>query len=134
MKYILVIKTVLFFVFSLKAQNDELNLQKYWYYKTRLNNDFIKIGMNPGESIPINQRGLGQKGYPTNSSNSSTGMKTGDGISGIGLHLAALATEYSLLKMNNQNTDSVKHEIYCALNAVNRLVILLVKVPAFQFH
>lgn len=103
------------------SQGDGTNHQKYWYYKSRLNNDFIKIGMKPGESIPINQRGLGQKGYPTNSTNSSTGMKTGDGISGIGLHLAALATEYSLLKTNNQNTDSVKHEIFCALNAINRL-------------
>ena len=32
--------------------------KKYWYYKSRFNNDFIKIGLNQGQSIPFNQRGF----------------------------------------------------------------------------
>lgn len=30
--------------------------KKYWYYKSRFNNDFINIGPNQGQSIPFNQR------------------------------------------------------------------------------
>lgn len=42
-------------LYNVQAQGDGINLQKYWYYKTRLNNDFIKIGTKQGESIPFNQ-------------------------------------------------------------------------------
>lgn len=116
--------------FTIFGQGDGTNIQKYWYYKTRFNNDFIKIGTGSGESIPFNQRGDGQKGYPTSSANSATGLRTGDAIGNLGLHLAALATEYGLLKQNNQNTDSVKHEIFCALNALNRLDHITEQIPA----
>ncbi len=40
-----------------KAQTDNDNHRKYWYYKSRLNNDFVKVGLNAGESIPAQQRG-----------------------------------------------------------------------------
>lgn len=73
------------------GQNDILNYEKYWYYKTRLNNDFIKIGRNPGESVPFNQRGSTQKGYPT-LTQSANKLKTGDAISSIGYHIGTLAT------------------------------------------
>lgn len=109
-----------FLPFVIIGQNDILNHEKYWYYKTRLNNDFIKIGRNPGESVPFNQRGSTQKGYPT-LTQSANKLKTGDAISSIGYHIATLATEYALLKNNFQNTDSVKHELFCALNAINRI-------------
>ncbi|MBN8691613.1 MAG: T9SS type A sorting domain-containing protein [Bacteroidetes bacterium] len=107
-------------LYNVQAQGDGINLQKYWYYKTRFNNDFIKIGKNLGESVPFNQRGSTQTGYPSSTNNQQT-LKTGDAVSSIGIHLAALATEYALLKNANQNTDSVKHEIFCALNAINRI-------------
>lgn len=45
--------------FFVSGQGDGINLQKYWYYKTRLNNDFVKIELNQGESVPFNQRGSG---------------------------------------------------------------------------
>ncbi|HRO42991.1 MAG TPA: hypothetical protein PL009_09160 [Flavipsychrobacter sp.] len=32
------------------------NLEKYWWYRYRLVNDFMKIGSNPGESIPAGHR------------------------------------------------------------------------------
>lgn len=41
------------------SQTTEVDLhKKYWYYKSRFNNDFIKVGKEHGESIPFNQSGL----------------------------------------------------------------------------
>lgn len=98
--------------------------QKYWYYYSRLNNDFLKVGKNAGESIPINQRGEGFDFYQYFNI-PGTGipqtLKVGDAISGLGVYIGVLATQYALLVQNNQNTDSVRHELFCALNAVNRL-------------
>ncbi len=123
MKYILKSNFifVLLFSFCLNAQNDILNFNKYWYYKTRFNNDFIKIGLLQGESVPFNERGDERTtGYPS-LFDSNTQLRTGDAIASIGMHIAFLATEYALLKNNNQKTDSVKHELFCALNALNRI-------------
>ncbi len=35
------------------------NLEKYWYYRYKLVNDFMKIGLKAGESIPAMSRQLG---------------------------------------------------------------------------
>ena len=61
MKYNLIKKialTIICLVQICKAQTDNANHRKYWYYKSRLNNDFVKVGLNPGESIPAQQRGF----------------------------------------------------------------------------
>ncbi len=123
MKYILNKILILLVIQSnfILGQTTIINHQKYWYYKTRFNNDFIKVGKKQGESIPFNQRAINQKGYSTLGGQNSVDMKAGDGPSSVGSYIAALATEYALLKANNQNTDSVKHELFCALNAINRL-------------
>ncbi|MBI3521215.1 MAG: hypothetical protein HY062_17875 [Bacteroidetes bacterium] len=122
MSYILRNSIIFFILITgyINGQTDAINHQKYWYYRTRLTNDFMKIGKEQGESVPFNQRGLNQKGYPS-SGNSSNKLYAGDGIASIGSYIAALASEYYLLKINGQTTDSVKHELFCALNAINRL-------------
>ncbi len=43
-----------------KAQTELLNHKKYYYYKTRLQNDFMKVGLLDGESIPFNERGYNE--------------------------------------------------------------------------
>ncbi len=109
---------------TLNAQTDDDNHRKYWYYKSRLNNDFLKVGLGPGESIPGGTRGLWISKFvdPNNTSISSNNELTwGDATSGLGYYIAILATEYKLLSINNQSTTKVKHELFCALNAVNRL-------------
>lgn len=99
------------------SQNDLSNHKKYWYYKSRLNNDFVKVGTGRGESLPFNQRGLTLNNYnPIN-----VEMAVGDATGTLGYYIALLATEYYLLKQNGQNTDKTKHELFCALNAINRL-------------
>lgn len=58
------------------AQTDLNNHKKYGYYKTRLNNDFIKIGLDPGNSIPVNERAYIQGSpYDFNSKNTQWVMR-----------------------------------------------------------
>ncbi len=99
------------------AQNDNDNHRKYWYYRSRLVNDFLKVGTGQGESMPFNQRGLYASGFNPY----FVDLNIGDGTSTLGYYIGLLATEYYLLQQNNQNTDKVKHELFCALNAINRL-------------
>lgn len=115
------------------SQNDLENHKKYWYYKTRLNNDFIKIGNTPqnyqndttshdhGESIPFNERGLEGLDIGRPYSNTGSELHAGDAGTRLGIYISALATEYRLLKNNFQDVTKVKHELFCALNAVNRI-------------
>ena len=37
-----------------KSQSPDENHRKYWYYRTRLVNDFTKVGTGQGMSIPFN--------------------------------------------------------------------------------
>lgn len=109
---------------NIRAQGEYNNLRKYWYYKTKLNNDFTKVGLNRGESMPFNERGYTTKdnaepNQPDNITYTQS-FKLGDGTSTLGYYIATLATEYYLLKQNGQRTDSVRHELFCALNAFNR--------------
>jgi hypothetical protein len=100
------------------AQSDNDNHRKYWYYRSRLVNDFVKVGLSDGESMPFNQRGHDTPlGY--NAANAE--LYLGDGTSTLGYYIALLATEYGLLKQNAQDTKKVIHELFCALNAINRV-------------
>jgi len=103
------------------SQTTTDNHRKYWWYKTRLNNDFVKVGTAAGESFPFNQRGSTSSGFTSPDVRSN--MEIGDGTSTLGLYIAQLATEYALLVKNSQNTDKVKHELFCALNAFDRVDI-----------
>lgn len=99
------------------AQNFTTNHRKYWYYKSRLNNDFMKVGTNAGESLIFNERGIVSIG----TGQTTTGMHLGDGTSTLGYYIAQLSLEYYLLRLNNQKTDSTLYELACALYAINRL-------------
>lgn len=102
------------------SQGTALNNRKYWWYKSRLNNDFLKIGTGDGESIPFMQRAMDANSY-NDFPNFKTSMKSGDATSMLGYYIATLATEYALLKKNQQSTEKVKHELFCALEAINRV-------------
>ncbi len=119
MKNLILLITILSTSINTIGQDVYQNHQKYWFLRSKLRNDLMKVGLNQGESIPFAQRGLDTK--TNNQANASGVTSGGDLISELGIYIGVLATEYKLLKNNNQNTDSVKHELYCALNAVNRL-------------
>lgn len=127
--YLIGIFLLIISINHVQGQNDLENHKKYWYYKTRLNNDFIKVGNTPpngsnnasspdhGESIPFNERAI--EGAPYTYTGNE--LKLGDGGTRLGIYISALATEYRLLKNNFQDVTKVKHELFCALNAVNRI-------------
>ena len=45
------------------GQNDNDNLKKFWAYRNRLHQNFLRIGNDEGESIPMAARRIG---YPYN--------------------------------------------------------------------
>lgn len=88
---------------------------KYWLYRWRFVNDFIKVGEQQGESIPMGERNA--DGLSENYA------KFGDGTQKIGMYLCMLATEFKLLQNNNRFPDleKTKTELYYALMAFERL-------------
>ena len=100
-------------VFSVEsnAQNDLLNQKKYWYYHHRLVQDFMVKGDCKGCSLPMTER---------NYQNESKGQWADATIS-LGNYISVLASEYKLLKNNNQPTDTTLQELCLAIKAFNRL-------------
>ncbi len=128
MKYTLAIKKAtlfLIFIFCLLnnyySQDAYANHRKYWWYKSRLNNDFMKVGLGDGESMPFGQRGSGSYGFNAFPNVYNNKLNVGDAASTLGHYIAMLATEYALLSKNFQNTNKVKNELFCALNAIDRI-------------
>lgn len=105
------------------AQTDEFNLEKYWKFRNDFRQKFIKIGPDAGESMPMGRRGIGKCLDLTDDgvSESYGTLYWGDGVIRHGHYLGFLATEYALLKKNNQDLTAIKHELYYALQAINRL-------------
>lgn len=119
MKTIYLFLTVLIYTHFVQlqgfAQSDaDVNLQKYWYYRWRLTNDFIKVGEGKGHSIPIQSR-QGYAGIPD--------IEVADATIYQGFYLAILATEYKLLQINRRFVDMerTKTELYYAIKAFERL-------------
>ena len=103
----------------------------YWYYRTRLRNDFLLVGPDQGMSIPMQERGAYYKPFTESPYDYSFNAipndpdgkpaQWGDAMSDLGYYIGVLATEYALLKRNNQKTDSTLKELYFALWALNRI-------------
>ena len=108
-----------FLAIEVKSQNYTLNLQKYWWYRYRLVNDFMKVGPDFGESILSEQR----RRYPGSPLANVYNIHWGDALGKQSNYLVLLATEYKLLSLAGLSTGRTKEEIYYAVNAVNRLDI-----------
>lgn len=105
------------------GQTDELNLQKYWKFRSTFVEQYIKIGPEQGESLPAGYRSPGTC-VDTRSEwgNVEYGtMGWGDGIIRQGYYLGLLATEYALRKKNGLELKGIRNELYYALAAINRL-------------
>jgi len=104
--------TALFGAFA--QTQDDINLQKYWYYRWRLVNDFVKVGEGVGHSIPIQSR-QGYNGIPD--------IEVADATIYHGFYLAILASELKLLEINerHQDLEFTKTELYYAIKAYERL-------------
>lgn len=124
MKYLIIgVSMLLTLGGALHAQDDNLNLAKYWKLRNDFREYFIKIGSEAGASIPAralipggcidNQPGCNGETYGM--------MHWGDATIRLGHYLTVLASEYRLLKNGNKDITGVKNELYYALNAINRL-------------
>jgi hypothetical protein len=89
----------------------QTKLEKYWYYRQRLTDYFVKIGENPGESVVAQILNVKK----------SKELKLSDGTIDLGNYIAVLATEYKLLSDNNQNVQNTLTELYYAIEAYKRL-------------
>ncbi len=112
--YIIILISVFSFLHGQNTQEEDIH-RKYWFYKSHFNNDFIKIGLDSGESIPFNERIAkhSNSGADGGDMHEAPKLHAGDGSARLGIYLSVLATEFQLLKNNNQDVAKVKHEIFC---------------------
>lgn len=102
-----------------KAQIDNNKAhRRYWYYRTRMINDFMKIGKDQGECIVFAERNEGQSPSDTTSYYSKAGP---DQIDLTNHYIMALALEYKLLTRGNQDPSETIYELFHLLWTINRL-------------
>lgn len=123
MKKILIISLALFNFNLAYMQTDAKNQQKYWKFRNSFRQDFIRIGLNDGESLPMGRRGFGKCIDNTNPyvKQKYGQLYWGDGVIRHGHYIGFLATEYRLLKNQGKDVTAVLNELYYALQAFNRL-------------
>ncbi len=102
---------------TLSAQGDHRNLEKYWRYRQRLHELFVKVGPGPGESIPAAEINQFRKVF----GNPGVTYGQADGTATLGWYIAVLASEHALLVRNGLSTAENEEELYFALNALWRL-------------
>ena len=100
-----------------------LNLEKYWYYRYKLVNDFMLIGVREGQSIPAQHRDLQDLGSAWNVPHSGARnmIEWQDATIDLGHYLSTLALEYKLLSNSNWDISRTDSELKYAQNAVDRL-------------
>ena len=95
------------------AENEQCH-RRYWYYRTRFINDFIKLGSAQGDGICFPERNY-------NGQFSSEAKVGPDQIDITNQYLSTLALEYKLLSRSHQSTTETVREIYYLLRTINRL-------------
>ena len=119
-KYIIIVLlfTNLRYAYPQQTVDNDKAHRRYWYYRTRMINDFMKIGKNQGDCIMISERNLGKNIGQNIIRDSQVGP---DQIDLINMYIITLALEYKLLSRNNQDTKETVNELYHILYMINRL-------------
>lgn len=92
--------------------------EKYALLKKRFNEIFVRVGPDPGESIPANRL---FKKWDSETNRYYTDLEFGDATIHLGWYLAVLATENHLLRQHGKSTAQNVRELYYALHALERL-------------
>lgn len=92
--------------------------RRYWYYRARMINDFMKIGKEQGACIVFAERNNGYSGGLTPEFQSKIGP---DQIDITNMYIMTLALEYKLLSRNGQDTRETIKELFHMLYSLNRL-------------
>ncbi len=119
MKKIYFIFINLIFITDLFAQSPAQNLQKYWYYRERLKNNYILVDDCIGCGVTAVTRGFTEQA----NDKTSVTLNWGDATIDQGWYISVLATEYGLIQQGKYTRDineTIK-ELYYALKAFNRL-------------
>ena len=117
-KLIITIFCFLFIGNNAFCQNWYRNYEKYWWYRYRLVNDFMKVGPNHGESIPAYLR---VKGYIGTDPVFPGYLKWTDATQALGHYISATALEHKILTDNNWPSNRSKMENYYGQKAYERL-------------
>ncbi len=104
---------------SQNIDNDKAH-RRYWYYRTRMINDFIKIGKNQGDCIIFAERNTGEDNSNANGPELTSTVGP-DQIDITNQYMIALALEYKILSRNHQSTEETIKELYHLLYTLNRL-------------
>ncbi|MFN4234983.1 MAG: hypothetical protein ACK4IK_09285 [Bacteroidia bacterium] len=91
------------------------NIEKYWYYRQRVQDGFIKYGENIGESMLSDIRNA-YKNEGINPPAYSNMLRWGQHSIYMGWYIGVLATEYKLLFDANKNTEKTLTELYYAIS------------------
>ena len=111
---------LLLFSFNTFSQNPESNQSKYWFYRFRLTNEFLKkceaiCGAPTGSGCSIPASGAYQ---------GHNDLHFGDGTSFLGYYIGVLSMELRLLTCNGAKPEQIqrtKYELYMAMKAYERL-------------
>ncbi len=109
---------VINFVIAQQTVDNDKAHRRYWYYRTRMINDFMKIGKEQGACIVLAQRNKNENNTGGYELESKVGP---DQIDITNQYIMALALEYKLLSRNHQDTKETIKELYHLLYAINRL-------------
>jgi hypothetical protein len=115
-----------------RGQSPNENLEKYWQYRNRLTQNFLKVGSSAGERIPMSARSIG---FPYSGSDTQTSrVYWQDATIYLGHYLSVLGSEVKLLLSSYQSSsdniekqillnqlEQTKNELYYAIEAANRL-------------
>jgi len=78
------------------------NLEKYWFYRYRLVNDFMLIGDGPGMSIPAQARVTNLDNRLSDGDSERNTLFWSDATIDLGHYISVLATEWR--QLNDQET------------------------------
>lgn len=110
------------FIPFLWGQNETANRDKYWHFRDKLVKQFVKVGHCQGCSVPAEKYEIVSIVLPNGKQDTIRRLNFGaDATAHLGWYMGVLATEYYLLKKENQSTQNTERELYFALLAFDRL-------------
>jgi hypothetical protein len=110
---VLTFTNVYLFSQPLSIDENQRAHRRYWYYRTRMINDFMKVGGEQGDCIVQAERNQGRGDL--------SAWIGPDQIDITNQYMSALALEYKLLTRNNQSTTETIKELFYLIKTLNRL-------------
>ncbi len=122
------------------GQNDADYQKKYWDYRNRFLNDFVRIGEERGESIPMAGRSphldcavnYFMNSHACERQEGQGMLYWGDSTIELGNYMAVLAMMIRNLEDANQDSKAERRELYYAIKAFDRLDEQVERVMGYE--